>query len=303
MDLIMLANYEHSTVVIAGRSIEVERGQLCWSMKNLAERWGWNRKTVARFISVLESDQMLSHQNLIITSLISITNYDAYQGDGTPERTPDWTPERTHLKKGKKVQEVRTPLYPPCGGSPRLEFPFMDSQPDSAGKSEPTDAAWHREVKTRLNKLYRRRETSKWSDGEIRAIRKIWPIQEEDLLLIESYYTATIPPGMKDIRRTTMATLLNNWPGEVDRARLFADGKLFNDGRAEEPKDRPLSTWAIQERLKACRERLENLERPGGCAYAVELFGAKKEEADQLRKTIMTLKSKLLENPNTKENL
>ncbi|MBN1404172.1 MAG: hypothetical protein JW942_06890 [Opitutales bacterium] len=58
---------------------------------------------------------------------------------------------------------------------------------------------------------------------------------------------------------------------------------------------KPLTTWEIKERLKACENALTDLEYPGGCAYAVELHGEKLARADRLRETIRSLRAQMTE--------
>jgi len=72
----------------------------------------------------------------------------------------------------------------------------------------------------RLCRLYNRRETTRWSKKELDALKYIEPVDEEDLRTIERYYGAKIPPD-KDYRRRDLQTLINNWNGEVDRAKKF----------------------------------------------------------------------------------
>lgn len=71
-----------------------------------------------------------------------------------------------------------------------------------------------------INSLFNRRESTQWSEKEIRAYRKL-SIDSEDLELLSRYYLATDIPDDKNIRRRDIVTLLNNWPGEVDRARDY----------------------------------------------------------------------------------
>jgi hypothetical protein len=54
----------------------------------------------------------------------------------------------------------------------------------------------------------------------LKALKAITPIPAEDLKLIEAYYNFSHPPAA-DYRRRDLQTLLNNWPGELDRARRF----------------------------------------------------------------------------------
>jgi hypothetical protein len=72
------------------------------------------------------------------------------------------------------------------------------------------------ETQSRLNRLFKRKDSTKWSDKELRAFRKI-EFSEEDIATIENYYLADHEDG-KDYRRRDIQTLLNNWTGELDRA-------------------------------------------------------------------------------------
>jgi hypothetical protein len=76
----------------------------------------------------------------------------------------------------------------------------------------------------RICKLYKRRPTTKWSDKETRAFKKL-EIIEEDMQLIEKYCNAD---SGCEYRRRDIQTLLNNWNGEVDRAVDWRGGKSTN---------------------------------------------------------------------------
>lgn len=62
-----------------------------------------------------------------------------------------------------------------------------------------------------------RKETTLWTVYENEALQKIAPTKE-DALQMHKYYTAKIP-SENDFRRRDLATLLNNWPSELDRAK------------------------------------------------------------------------------------
>ncbi len=72
----------------------------------------------------------------------------------------------------------------------------------------------------RLGTFHNRRSGRMFDDAELKAWKKLTPINEEDIKVVEKYYKAVIPIE-KDIRRRDLITLLNNWNGEVDRARNF----------------------------------------------------------------------------------
>lgn len=89
-------------------------------------------------------------------------------------------------------------------------------------------------LKLRLGRLFRRRDVTPWSWKEDNAFRSIMPIAEEDLAVIERYYGETIPKD-KDYRRRDLVTLLNNWTGEVDRARLRMPKQATNGSAKPQP--------------------------------------------------------------------
>ena len=79
----------------------------------------------------------------------------------------------------------------------------------------------------RLAGIMHRRETSLWNEKkEIDPFRRMSKtVQDEDLTLVERYYANNWPPrtGHNHLRHD-LATLINNWEGEVDRARAWCDG-------------------------------------------------------------------------------
>lgn len=78
----------------------------------------------------------------------------------------------------------------------------------------------------RVGALKRRGETTAWSADEWAAFRaaRLDVLTSEDfdaqVETLRGYYHAVIPRE-KDYRRRDLKTLLNNWPGEIDRARQW----------------------------------------------------------------------------------
>lgn len=77
----------------------------------------------------------------------------------------------------------------------------------------------------RLSKLFNRRLTTKWDEKEIKRLRQL--VKDgcfdslDDLTMIERYYAFERRKGNEGCQRRDLATLLNNWRGELDRARLW----------------------------------------------------------------------------------
>lgn len=117
--LLISARYKPSRVILKGQVIELEAGQLIVSEKKLAEKWDWSRGKVRRFLSLLESLQMIQVNGTAYGTLVTIENYTKYQCDGTTDGTTDSTSDSTtdgttdgtsdgtHIKKDKKVKKVK----------------------------------------------------------------------------------------------------------------------------------------------------------------------------------------------------
>jgi uncharacterized protein YdaU (DUF1376 family) len=78
----------------------------------------------------------------------------------------------------------------------------------------------------RLGALFNRKPTTRWDKKEIKALKELGKVDESDLAILERYYTERIPKA-EDFRRHDLQTLLNNFNGEVDRARKFKPHKPF----------------------------------------------------------------------------
>jgi hypothetical protein len=73
----------------------------------------------------------------------------------------------------------------------------------------------------RIASWFNRRETTKWSERELRKLREVEALKpsEEDIALLEKRYVSKEPYIRQDIE-----TLLNNWNGEIDRAKAKTNG-------------------------------------------------------------------------------
>lgn len=105
VDLFGIANHAPGFFIKRGIQIPLERSQTGRSELTLAKRWKWSRNKVRRFLKWLSKEKMISLKQDNKTSIITICNYEAYQGyessDETPNDTPNDTPER-HQKDTKR---------------------------------------------------------------------------------------------------------------------------------------------------------------------------------------------------------
>ncbi len=82
IDLLLLANHKPVTIFIRGNEINLKAGQLAYSQLSLAKRWKWNRKTVDKFLSMLQNREMLDNRKTRLTTIISIRKWNDYQQSG-----------------------------------------------------------------------------------------------------------------------------------------------------------------------------------------------------------------------------
>ena len=80
--LIMHANHVEGSFMVKGRIFHVQRGQLFTSIRYLAQIWGWDKTTVSRFLSDIETENMITVTRTQNGTLITLLNYNKYQASG-----------------------------------------------------------------------------------------------------------------------------------------------------------------------------------------------------------------------------
>lgn len=145
-----------------------------------------------------------------------------------PETQPDKCPGISGPEK-RREEESKNPPNPQGGDGETNLFGETDSQP----KDRCLPANWSKLTKAdqRKSKVLRnspamiqigswfgRKPDTLWTIAEAASLMMLRPSpQEVDGMGV--YYSAEIPSD--DIRRRDLGTLLNNWSGELDRARKF----------------------------------------------------------------------------------
>lgn len=98
IDLILMANHEDKEILFNGNPLIVKRGQRITSLRNLAERWHWSVNRVRRYLSTLESLEMVHRECDNRRTLLTIVNYGEYQIDGTQTNTQTDTQTNTQTE-------------------------------------------------------------------------------------------------------------------------------------------------------------------------------------------------------------
>lgn len=129
IDLIILADHKTHITMWRGNPTEFKRGDVNISISELAERWGWDRRKVKRFLKCLEDGSMVVLKVTRKRTIIKLVNYGIYQDkrttngttDGTRDGTSDGTTDGTYLRiiknnKEQKEEPSADSLISPFGG-------------------------------------------------------------------------------------------------------------------------------------------------------------------------------------------
>lgn len=97
----------------------------------------------------------------------------------------------------------------------------------------------------RLAVMFGRRLTTEWNDKEITAFKKIAKQPDEDFDLVEEFYRSDY-----EFLRHDLQTFLNNFTGEVDKARKWKSGKL-NGSHRQSTSSNPRVTGTANEGMSS----------------------------------------------------
>ena len=113
-DLICMANHKDCTIYEYGKPVIIRRGQRKTSIYKLSTRWRWDRKTVSRFLSVLELNNMISTERTTRGTTITIVKYDTYNNTRSTEGTTVGSTVWTQTNNDRNNGEIKT--FSPWGG-------------------------------------------------------------------------------------------------------------------------------------------------------------------------------------------
>ena len=142
--------------------------------------------------------------------------------------------ESGQVRDQRREEKSNTPIVPLPG----------DDIPDENADPEPVHA-----LLVRAKAIFHMRAGTRLDSGQERAWRKARPVleeaSEEDWLAVEGWHAADLPKR-DDYRRRDLATLLNNWSGEVTRALAWAKQTGFSVTSENQKKEKdgpPEEIW------------------------------------------------------------
>ena len=123
VDLLMMVNHEDKQILFNKKLITVKRGSRITSIRKLAERWGWSRGRVARFLDMLEQDHMIATRRTTQKTLINVINYGFYQcmrPPTEPQTEPRIEPQTEHKQYIKEdiIEDIKEEEATPFSNFP-----------------------------------------------------------------------------------------------------------------------------------------------------------------------------------------
>lgn len=101
IDLIQSARFEASEITsrVGGRNITWGRGQYPASIRFLASRWRWSEQKVRTFLGTLKKKGMITTERTQGMNIITLVNYDEYNGGQCVELCANNTPNVLDIKE------------------------------------------------------------------------------------------------------------------------------------------------------------------------------------------------------------
>ena len=82
IDILLSVNHKEGKVLIDYSVETVKRGEFITSEVKLANKWNWDRKTVRKFLTLLQQEEMILKSSTKRWTSITVINWDKYQLDG-----------------------------------------------------------------------------------------------------------------------------------------------------------------------------------------------------------------------------
>jgi uncharacterized phage protein (TIGR02220 family) len=203
-----------------GVLVEIPRGSVGWSERELSRRWKWSRGKFRRFLKELEKSERIVPQKNNVTTRIDLVNYDVYQLGSTTNSTTNSTtdgPQTDHRQYLNKKEEKVKKEEKKTNGVHVAEKIIADLNARVGGKFRPKTAATVKAIHARIE------------EGAT----------VEDFLLVHEYKTAEWLSDTKFSAYLTPSTLYrpSNFEGYLTAAQRWAEAGRPN------PKAKPDDGW------------------------------------------------------------
>lgn len=178
-----------------------------------------------------------------------LVNYTKYRDTRDEEQRREYMREyMRNYREGKGVTRVnkrkqRKPQLAKVDVEVKVDKPPIVPQGGHGGKTDNLPTSDRAKL---VADIFHRKHTTPWSGKEIEAFKKLKPQPDEDFTLVAEFYEKS---GHEFLRHDLLA-FLNNFTGEVDKARKWKSKKLNVNGH------KTAAQWrAEQQAMDAERER------------------------------------------------
>jgi hypothetical protein len=106
--LLHAATYKPSSIVWEGKRRDLPAGTVVFGISELAVKWECSKSTITKWLRYLESSERIAIETCPRGTLVSILNWDVYQGQHNEERTPsehNANTERTQRERSANLSE------------------------------------------------------------------------------------------------------------------------------------------------------------------------------------------------------
>jgi hypothetical protein len=108
IDLLLAVTFDRGSIKVKnGQRIELRRGECGYSNQTLANRWGWSRGKVTRFLLHLENEKMIQQKKVSNFNIIKVLNFDNFQNDTTNDTINDTTNGHQMIQQTDTIKNVK----------------------------------------------------------------------------------------------------------------------------------------------------------------------------------------------------
>lgn len=230
LDLIQMARFEDSNLILNNRAIEVQRGEIAASRRLLENRWSWGSTKVINFLDYLRKNGMINQRQTNGQTIITLCNYDTYntlQTSDDSENKPPTNQRQTRgkpptnqnkeYKESKEGKEIKENI-PPISPEGEIEIPFDENFETSCkpqGEKEKSSAKKEKEPNHSFEEFWNLYDKK---TGEKKKLTKKWlALTDEEREAIMNYIPKYIACQPDKQFRKNPETFLNNksWNDEL----------------------------------------------------------------------------------------
>lgn len=111
--LIEKAEYQPKKIFVKDKQVELQRGQLCFSIRYIADAIGTTKTRVERALKRFSDRDMIETDVRTGQMLVTVCNYNSYQAQGDTSEDTDETEVRTKYKEVNKERSKKNIILKP----------------------------------------------------------------------------------------------------------------------------------------------------------------------------------------------